>query len=66
MQSPDIGVGVLLACAGLDGAILNVRINLPAIFDESVKENAEKRIKKYQEEALKLKSGIMAIVDGRL
>ena len=62
----DIGVGALLACAGLEGAILNVRINLPGISDEAVKADAEKSIKEYQETALKLKPKIMEIVDGRL
>lgn len=62
----DIGVGALLASAGLDGAILNVRINLPSISDEAVKADAEKRIAEYQRLALELKSEIMEIVDGRL
>jgi formiminotetrahydrofolate cyclodeaminase len=62
----DIGVGILLACAGLDGAILNVRINLPGISDKAVKADAEKSIKEYQKLALELRSEIMGIVDGRL
>jgi methenyltetrahydrofolate cyclohydrolase len=62
----DIGVGALLACAGLEGAVLNVRINLPGISDEAMKSDAEKRVKEYMESALILKSEIMEIVDGRL
>lgn len=62
----DVGVGALLAWAGLEGAILNVKINLPSISEESVKTNALKRIEKYQEESMRLKTEIMEIVDGRL
>lgn len=62
----DIGVGVLLACAGLEGAVLNVRINLPGISDEIVKADAETSVKEYTETALALKSEIMEIVNGRL
>jgi formiminotetrahydrofolate cyclodeaminase len=62
----DIGVGALLACAGLEGAGLNVRINLPGISDEAVKANAEKSINEYQKSAAALKAEITEIVGERL
>ncbi len=58
----DIGVGALLAFAGLEGAILNVKINLPGISDEAVKAEAMKKTEGYQREAEELKAGINLIL----
>ncbi len=62
----DVGVGVLLAYAGLEGAALNVRINLPGIDDTSVRTKAEEKVESFLEEGRKLKTHIMSIVNNRI
>ena len=62
----DVGVGVLLAHAGLEGAALNVRINLPGINDTSVRRNAEERIEGFLNEGGNLKTQIMDMVIRRI
>ena len=62
----DIGVGALLAFAGLEGAVLNVRINLPGIADQSLKADTSAKIEKLIGEAMKCKVEIMDIVNKRI
>ena len=38
----DIGVGILMLCTGLEGAILNVKVNLMGMENEEVKEKYAK------------------------
>jgi glutamate formiminotransferase/formiminotetrahydrofolate cyclodeaminase len=37
----DAGVGALIACTGVEGAVYNVRINLPSIDDQDFREQME-------------------------
>lgn len=62
----DIGVGSLLALAGLEGAALNVKINLPGITDLSIKKEASQKIENYLAEGEKLKTEILQIVNNRI
>jgi formiminotetrahydrofolate cyclodeaminase len=62
----DIGVGALLAFAGVEGAALNVKINLPGIRDEEVKNKASERIEDCLNEARILETKIQASVINRL
>lgn len=62
----DVGVGALLALSGLEGAALNVSINLPGIADEAVKEEAYDRCRKFSAEGRKLHSEILDIVNSRI
>ena len=62
----DIGVGALLSLTGLEGAALNVKINIPGIKDEKIKTNAIKRIEKMLLEGRELKETIMEIVNKRI
>ncbi len=62
----DVGVGALLALAGLEGAVLNVKINLPGIEDEAIRELAASSCKKLLEEGRKLQSKIMDIVNSKI
>lgn len=62
----DVGVGALLAATGLEGAILNVRINLNSIKDLEFKNRIEERINTLMTEGIKLKDELMEIVYKRL
>lgn len=62
----DIGVGVLLAFAGLEGAVLNIKINLPGISDEKVKKAALEKAAEFLREAEELRADLMRIVNGRI
>lgn len=62
----DVGVGALLAYSGLEGALLNVTINLLSIKDEAYRKNMEDEVAKVLEEGKKLKEALMATVYKRL
>jgi formiminotetrahydrofolate cyclodeaminase len=62
----DVGVGALLALSGLEGAVLNVNINLPGIEDEAVKTEAYERCRKFSVEGRKLHDEILDIVNSRI
>lgn len=56
----DIGVGALMAYAGLEGAILNVEINIPSIKDEDFVEEMKEKIEQLRKEGNKVHRNIMA------
>lgn len=62
----DVGVGALLALSGLEGAILNVNINLPGIADEAVRTKAYERCRMLSAEGRKLHDEILDIVNSRI
>jgi len=62
----DVGVGALMALAGLEGAVLNVKINLPGINDEAIRNDAAEKYQKLIEEGAKLQKNIMEIVNKRI
>ena len=62
----DIGVGSLLALTGLEGAVLNVKINLPGINDDGIRKDALEKIGGYVSEGYALKSEIMEVVNTRM
>ncbi|OGO78714.1 MAG: hypothetical protein A2Y23_08635 [Clostridiales bacterium GWB2_37_7] len=62
----DVGVGALMALSGLEGAVLNVKINLPGISDESIKNEATAKYIKLLEEGSRLQKNIMEIVHKRI
>lgn len=62
----DVGVGSLLAYSGLEGALLNVKINLLSIKDEVYRKGIEDKMIKSLEEGKALKEEILSIVYRRL
>ncbi len=62
----DIGVGSLLAFAGLEGAALNVAINLDNIDDKAVVSDARRKIEDYLAHGEIIKTEIMDIVKQRM
>ena len=55
----DIGVGATQALAGLEGAAMNVLINLPSIKDASYVEEVANEVQEMQEEGRILKSTVL-------
>ena len=62
----DIGVGALLAATGLEGAILNVKINLQAIKDEKYRKEIEEKVDTLLKDGNELKEELMKTVYTRL
>ena len=62
----DVGVGALLAATGLEGAILNVKINLNSIKDLEFKKTIQDEIDSLMDEGMKLKDELLKIVYERL
>ena len=62
----DVGVGALLAYTGLEGSLLNVRINLLSIKDEEYKADIGGKMNTILEEGNKTKDQVLEIVYQRL
>lgn len=62
----DIGVGALLALSGLEGAVLNVNINLPGIEDKVVRAEVYDKCREFSAEGQKLHNKILDIVNSRI
>ena len=62
----DVGVGALLAAAALEGALMNVKINLLGIKDPDYKAKMEEKMDNLLNEGNKLKDEILKTVYGRL
>ncbi len=62
----DIGVSALMLYAGLEGAILNVKINLPGLIESSMISKYENSISKILIEAKKIKDSILSKIHDSL
>jgi formiminotetrahydrofolate cyclodeaminase len=62
----DVGVGALMALSGLEGAVLNVKINIPGINDEGIKNEASAKYEKLLADGVRLQKNIMEIVNKRI
>lgn len=62
----DAGVAALLANAACEAALLNVKINLPTIKDETVVSKAAKRSEELLQASKKLQKEVLDIVYGKL
>ena len=62
----DIGVGNYLSYAAIQGAMLNIRINLSMLKDEKLKEEINKESNKILQKALELKQKIEDEVNKKL
>lgn len=62
----DVGVGALLAYAGVEGALLNVRINLLSIKDEDYRIEINQKMDTILDEASILREEVLKLVYERL
>jgi len=62
----DSGVGAIAAYAAMEGAALNVKINLTSISDENKVKELSEKVSKLLNEGKKLKEEILSIVDKRM
>ena len=62
----DLGVSALMLAAGLEGAILNVKINIPGISDEEVRNDYIAKSAELLEEATQIKNNILETVHSKL
>ncbi len=62
----DIGVSVLMLQTALEGAIMNVKINLPGITDETVKQAMRATIDTIHEEGIQTAQAIIKSIYDRL
>jgi len=62
----DIGVAALMLYSGIEGAILNVKINLSGLKDENIKNDFTKKINSALEEATTLKDRILEEIHNAL
>lgn len=59
----DIAVGTILLFSGIEGGILNVKINLLSIEDEEFKNKVLEKLNGYYRESSKIKESILEIVN---
>jgi len=65
-SASDAGVAALMGFAGLVGAILNVKINLPSITDEAFNAEMRKNLDQMTEEGRKKLDVIIDLVLGKI
>lgn len=59
----DVGVSSLMSHSGLEGASLNVLINIPAIKDQSFRGDSEKTLKELREKGEEWKDHLMQEIE---
>jgi len=62
----DLAVGALLLYAGLEGALLNVRINIPGLSDQDVIDEYSKKVKAMLFDGSELQKDILEKVQGMI
>ncbi len=62
----DIGVGILLAYSGMEGALLNVSINLTSLKDQAYKKEISEKVDDMLEKGKDLKEENLKVVYERL
>lgn len=62
----DVGAGVLLAHGAVHGALLNVRINLASIKDDTYRAATSQRVRDISRQSDQLRDEVMAAVNERI
>ncbi len=58
----DVGVGALMLYAGLEGACLNVKINLPGLEDASIKTHYTEKVEAMLHDAKTIKDNLLKAI----
>lgn len=62
----DIGVGILMASSGVEGAVLNVKINLLAMKDEKYIEETRKEVEELLKKMYQKRNELLEVIHQRL
>lgn len=62
----DAGVGALCTKAAIEGAFMNVKINLPGIKDEAYKKGIMSKAQQIQDDSARIEREIVAIVEDKI
>jgi glutamate formiminotransferase / formiminotetrahydrofolate cyclodeaminase len=65
-SASDVGVGALMAYAGFEGAVLNVKINLPSIKDDKFKNELNGKIDGMRSSAVKYRDKVLGSVNEKI
>ncbi len=62
----DMGVGILMICTGLEGAILNVKVNLMGLENEELKEEYSKDCEEFLQEGKSIRDRLLDSIHNSL
>lgn len=62
----DLGVGVLMLYTGVEGAVLNVKVNLKSLENQELKEYYNKECQSILNQAILIKDSILSTIHNRL
>lgn len=65
-SASDVGVGALVAYAGFEGAVLNVKINLPSIKDITFKKELLAKIEELKASAIKNRDYVLKLIEDKI
>ncbi len=65
-SASDVGVGTLMCYAGFEGAVLNVKINLPNIKDDKFKKDIIQKIDQMRVDAVKYRDKVLDVVNEKI
>ena len=65
-SASDVGVGALMAYAGFEGAILNVKINLPNIKDTKFKDELNNKVESMRSNAIKYRDKVLGVINEKI
>ncbi|MBE0700272.1 MAG: cyclodeaminase/cyclohydrolase family protein [Acholeplasmataceae bacterium] len=62
----DLGVAALMLASGIEGACLNISINLPGLSDKKKVEEYRNHVKTWVEQATRIKSEVLELVYAKI
>ena len=65
-SASDVGVGALMGYAGFEGAVLNVKINLPNIKDVPFRDDINSKIEGLRSKAVTEKDKILGVINEKI
>lgn len=65
-SASDAGVGAMCTKVAIEGAFLNIKINLPGISDQNYKEHIMNQAQKIQDDSVRIEREIIGIVEDKI